>query len=56
MNIGVHRFFWIGVPGLLGYNTSSRIAVNKRMKTYTEQKDSYQKEGDAGWEKREMRI
>ena len=23
MNIGVHRFFWIGVSGLLGYNPSS---------------------------------
>ena len=23
MNIGVHRFFWIGVPGFLGYNPSS---------------------------------
>ena len=26
MNIGVHRFFWIGVSGFLGYNPSSRIA------------------------------
>ena len=26
MNIGVQRFFWIGVSGFLGYNTSSRIA------------------------------
>ena len=26
MNVGVHRFFWIGVSGFLGYNTSSRIA------------------------------
>ena len=26
MNIGVCRFFWIGVSGLLGYNPSSRIA------------------------------
>ena len=23
MNIGVHRFFWSGVSGLLGYNPSS---------------------------------
>ena len=22
MNIGVHRFFWIGVSGFLGYNPS----------------------------------
>ena len=29
MNIGVHRFFWIGVSGLLGYNFSSRIAGSK---------------------------
>ena len=26
MNIGVHRFFWIGVSGFLGYNLSSGIA------------------------------
>ena len=25
MNIGVHRFFWIGVSGFLGYNPSSGI-------------------------------
>ena len=29
MNIGVHRFFWIGVPGLLGYNPSSGITGSK---------------------------
>ena len=29
MNIGVHRFFWIGVSGLLGYNPSSGIARSK---------------------------
>ena len=29
MNIGVHRFFWIGVSKLLGYNPSSRIAGSK---------------------------
>ena len=29
MNIGVHRFFWIGVSGLLGYNSSSGIAGSK---------------------------
>ena len=29
MNIGVHRFFWIGVSGFLGYNRSSRIAGSK---------------------------
>ena len=29
MNIGVHRFFWIGVSGFLGYNPSSRIAGSK---------------------------
>ena len=26
LNIGVHRFFWIGVSGFLGYNPSSQIA------------------------------
>ena len=26
MNIGVHRFFWIGVSGFLGYNPSTGIA------------------------------
>ena len=26
MNIGVHRFFWIGVSGFLGHNPSSGIA------------------------------
>ena len=29
MNIGVHRFFWIGISGLLGYNLSSEIAGSK---------------------------
>ena len=29
MNIGVHRFLWTGVSGLLGYNPSSRIAGSK---------------------------
>ena len=29
MNIGVHRFFWIGVSTFLGYNPSSRIAGSK---------------------------
>ena len=29
MNIGVHRSFWIGVSGLLGYNPSSGIARSK---------------------------
>ena len=29
VNIGVHRFFWIGVSGFLGYNPSSRIAGSK---------------------------
>ena len=26
MNIGVHKFFWIGVSGFLGYNPTSEIA------------------------------
>ena len=29
MNIGVHRFFWTGVSGFLGYNPSSGIAGSK---------------------------
>ena len=29
MNIGLHRFFWIGVSGFLGHNPSSRIAGSK---------------------------
>ena len=29
MNIGVHRFFWIGVSGFLRYNLSSGIAGSK---------------------------
>ena len=29
MNIGVHRFFWVGVSGFLRYNPSSRIAGSK---------------------------
>ena len=29
MNIGVHRFFWIGVSGFLGYNPSSGIAGSR---------------------------
>ena len=29
MNTGVHRFFWIGVSGSLGYNLSSGIAGSK---------------------------
>ena len=29
MDTGVHKFFWIGVSGLLGYNPSSGIAGSK---------------------------
>ena len=29
MNIGVHRFFWIGVSGFLGYNARSGMAGSK---------------------------
>ena len=29
MNIGVHRFFWIGVSVFLGYNPSSGITGSK---------------------------
>ena len=29
MNIGVHRFFWIGVSGFLGFNLSSGVAISE---------------------------
>ena len=29
MNLGVHRFFWIGVSGFLGCNPSSGITGSK---------------------------
>ena len=29
MDIGVHRFFWIGLSGFLGYNPSSGLAGSK---------------------------
>ena len=29
MNVGVNRFFWIGVSGFLGYNPSNGIAGSK---------------------------
>ena len=29
MNIGAHRFFWVGVSGFLGYNPCSGIAGSK---------------------------
>ena len=29
VNIGVHRFFWIGVSGFLGYNSSNGITGSK---------------------------
>ena len=35
MNIGVHRFFWIGVSGLLGYNPSSGITGSKGSFTFS---------------------
>ena len=35
MNIGVHRFFWIGVSGLLGYNLSSRTAGSKGISIFS---------------------
>ena len=35
MNIGVHRFFWIGVSGFLGYNLSSGIAGSKRSSNFS---------------------
>ena len=35
MNIGVHRFFWIGDSGFLGYNPSSGIAGLKGSSIYS---------------------
>ena len=35
MNIRVHRFFWIGVSGFLGYNPSSGIARSKGSSTFS---------------------
>ena len=35
MNIGVHRFFWIGISGFSGYNPSSRIAGSKGSYIFT---------------------
>ena len=60
MNIGVHRFFWIGVSGFLGYNSSSRIAVSKgssifsflrKFHTWTESRGRVEvgEEGGFGW-------
>ena len=35
MNIGVHRFFWIGVSDFLGYSPSSGIAGSKGSSTFS---------------------
>ena len=35
MNIGVHRFFWIGVSGSLGYNPNSGIVGSKGSSIFT---------------------
>ena len=35
MNIGVHRFFWIGDSEFLGYNPSSGIAGSKVSSTFS---------------------
>ena len=35
MNIGVHRVFWIGVSGFLGYGLSSGIARSKVSSTFS---------------------
>ena len=42
MNIGVHRFLWIGVSGFFGYNTSSGIAGSKDL--YSENYTTLKKE------------
>ena len=35
MNVGVHRFFWIGVSAFLGYNPSSGIAGPKGISIFS---------------------
>ena len=35
MNIGVHRFFWIGVSGFLGYSLSSGISRSKGISIFS---------------------
>ena len=35
MNIGVHRFFWIGISGFLAYNPSSGIAGSKGISIFS---------------------
>ena len=35
MNIGVHKFFWIGDSGFMGYNPSSRIAGSKGISIFS---------------------
>ena len=35
MNIGVHKFFWIGVSGFFGYNGSMEIARSKSSSTFS---------------------
>ena len=39
VNTGVHRFFWIGVSGFLGYSPSSGIAGSKGSSQSTKQTD-----------------
>ena len=41
MNIGVQRFFWIGVSGFLGYNSSSGIAGSKDSPIFSFQRIFY---------------
>ena len=37
MNTGVHRFFWVGVSGFLGYNPRSGIAGSKGKNRHIDQ-------------------
>ena len=34
MNVGVHRFFWIGVSGFLGYNPFYAVERKKELITF----------------------
>ena len=41
LNFGVHRFFWTGVSGFLGYNSSSGITGSKDSSIFSFLRNSY---------------